>query len=455
MPGKLGNVVFVALVLAAALPPGVGAEKGNAQPNRPVRVELVPQLGHVGCINAVAFSSDGQSLVTGGEDKTICLWDLETGRVLRRLPNDAEIVRGVAFSPDGKTVLGSSGTTWDAKTGQVLPRVPRGDSFAFSRDGRCLLVGGYVAELCDVATRKSLWQFRGYSSFLCVALSPDGKRAAAGGDHNTVRLLDAGTGKQIHNLDAKDRALAVAFSPDGKRLIVGGGFSLSVWDAATGKLLQRWSLGESATAGAVSADGRHYLTGYVSGTIALWDVQTGQLLRIIRGQTQRIAAVAFSPDGQRIAATSLDETVCLWNAAAGLVLRSFPDSRFPVRSVAFSADGKQVLIAGYDQTAQLWDVAGAAPLHKLKGRLAVFAGRSRIATCDLHGTIRQYDVASGKEQAQFEAGEQAAGKLMREEVAAFSTDGKRLARASTRPFFAIVQRERSCGKPTKTGTRPP
>jgi WD40 repeat protein len=119
-------------------------------------VAVFPQLGHSDWVSSVAFSPDGKRIVSGSDDHTVKLWDVETGKEIRSFSGHSSDVSSVAFSPDGKRVLsGSFDKTvklWDAETGREI-RTFSGHSYnvtfvAFNSDGKRILSGSSDGTTC-------------------------------------------------------------------------------------------------------------------------------------------------------------------------------------------------------------------------------------------------------------------------------------------------------------------
>ena len=160
--------------------------------------------GHDGFVASVTFSSDGEKIVSGSEDKIIYLWDAETGLQLGGpLIGHTAVVWSVAFSPDGKRIAsGSEDRTiclWDAETGLQLGSPLTGHS----------------------------------NTVYSVAFSPDGKRIASGSHGKTICLWDAEPGLQLDKplTVHADFAISVPFPPDCQRVVSGlGGNTIHIWD---------------------------------------------------------------------------------------------------------------------------------------------------------------------------------------------------------------------------------
>lgn len=259
--------------------------------------------GHDGTgSEAVVFSADGKRLLSGGGDESVQIYDVETGKLLRKMTGHRLRVSAVAWSPDGRRVLsGSDDKTlrlWDAKTG------------------------------------KHLWTFRGFmDSLRAVAISPDGKLALAAAGRRSVGtgpkppiyLWSLEHGALIRRLvDHTEEVNAVAFSPDGRQALSGASDqSMVLWDLPSGTALRRfvdWTAGgghfvEGSVGGvqAVAFDrmSKVGFAGCGDGQIRVWDLATGKLLRTLGQHGSRVTALGVHPDGRRLVSSSADETARL------------------------------------------------------------------------------------------------------------------------------------------------
>ena len=212
-------------------------------------------LRHELRVTAGAFSPNHKTAVTVEEKTTAGPWDITTTRLWNVAtgkpigpPLDHPAVNAVAYSPDGKTaVTGGSGGArlWDATTGastktEPFSRSNRVYAVAFSPDGKTILTGdaGFKARLWDDAGDERIVEpIKHTNMILAVAFSCDGKTILTGSTDNTARLWEAATGKQIGPpLTHQGRVNAVAFSLDGRTVLTGSRDTTArLWDVATGK----------------------------------------------------------------------------------------------------------------------------------------------------------------------------------------------------------------------------
>lgn len=206
----------------------------------------------------VNYKSSTNFYALGNENRNIKLWDVSSGRELRKLQGHTDIIRSIAFSPDGQMLASVSEDKtvrlWGATTGQGLKTLQGHTaivtSVAFSQDSKTLASGSYdgTVKLWDVATGKNvktLKTLKHPSIPMSVSFSPDGTMLAMGywtkDLTNNIIVWDAATGKEIKTLEWREAmVISVAFSPDGKKLAtrsVQDG-AIKIWDISSGQELK-------------------------------------------------------------------------------------------------------------------------------------------------------------------------------------------------------------------------
>jgi WD40 repeat protein len=155
---------------------------------------------------------------------------------------------------------------------------------------------------------------------------------------------------------------AVAFSPDGKTLAVGGLGEVVLWDLAEGRLASRIEMGQPSTmvqAVVFTNDGSSLAAGqgspYVSGTVSLVDVETGQSIAEFKEPKGLVNCLTLSPDRKLLVAGCGDGAAYVWSLDDKKLIATLKDHNLPVLSAAFSTDGKFLATGGADAMVQAWD----------------------------------------------------------------------------------------------------
>jgi hypothetical protein len=286
------------------------------------------------------------------------------------------------------------------------------------------------------APKEVLREFKHGGIVWAVAVSPDGRVIAGGGDDRVIQTWDAGTGKPLQKF-AADGAVCLAFSPDGRLLASapGGGSARhdpQLWDPATGKELRRLT-GHANTCYfvAFSPDGKLLASASVDRTVRLWDAATGKEVLALRGHENTVLRVAFAPDGKTLASVGDDQTVRLWDVATGKERRVLRGHAGQVLAVNFSPDGRLVASGGGDGTLRLWEVSSGKQVRQFTVQPAqqvssvCFSRDVRSVAAGLgNSKVVLVEVLTGRERWTFR------GHGAHVYSVAFSGDGKALASGS-------------------------
>jgi WD40 repeat protein/class 3 adenylate cyclase len=296
--------------------------------------------------NEIAYLPDGRSALAGSDDGIVRLLALASGAEIGRLPPGANNVRGLAYDPTSS---------------------------------RAAIVDTDSLSLWNLETGEEMWRKKENYGFWDVAFSPNGQQVLVGSYANTASLLDASTGELIWNLgdDGEGHPVdswvdSVAFHPSGKFALTGSQTpekNLIYWNLETGKPIWIGDTDQNVMGVAISPDGRTALSAEWIGELNLlnlWDLETGNLIRPLKGHTNIVWSAAFVDDHKALSASD-DGTVILWDLESGVPIRSFLGHSEGVRRIVLSPDKRLALSVSRDGTAILWDVESGEPLRHYAG----------------------------------------------------------------------------------------
>ncbi len=346
--------------------------------------------GKFGRMPCFSFSNDARTLITGGSDKIIRLWDVATGKKKLEIVTPS-IVSKAVISRDG-AMAASLGMTeektgetswvsypettiriWDVASGKELRQLVNPlkpalggthggyHSLNLAPDGKTVITfaGDGVLRFWDLATGQEQRQLDlGKASPTTLAFSPDGKTLALGG--HAIRLIALASGKDRIKLHEPQNLVShAAFVLDGRTaLTTYCNQTIQLWNALTGEELASFNGVEEWAGNETSLDkGRFLIATGPNETIRIYDLAAKKEVRRFKIPPARTYIRALSPDGELMAFAAEGKGVILVNLKSGKESRLLEDDEVKVSGVGFGAEGRTLIVWFSDHTIQLWDPA--------------------------------------------------------------------------------------------------
>jgi WD40 repeat protein len=318
----------------------------------------------------------------GYDDRSLTIWNLETGMPCWILPTQVQALLAMALSPSGQYLVCScqdfSVAVWDIPNRRHCHTLPYPGapvwSLVFSADGRYFVTGSnYTIKLWNTK-RGQCWR-----SFLsqahpvrCLAFStgPEGGTILTGHDDTHLRLWQVNTSSPYaigpHTLAGHDRSVrSVALSPDGRWLASSADDpTIRLWSKATGQMQWVGAIDTPATLLSFSPDSQWLASASPDDGIYLWNTTTGIALGDLENSPDSPSAIVFSDDGEWLAAGGRDGAIAIWHqkqptpdGSPVFTTQTFSGHQGQVHSLAMSPDGLTLASASHDGTVRWWPLA--------------------------------------------------------------------------------------------------
>jgi len=355
------------------------------------RMKEIARFQHEEKVNHIAYSPEGERVLSASDDKTARIWDLETEQEVARFQHNKKVGNAI-YSPNGTTILTTTNDeiahVWDINKGEDIARFQHEktmNSLAYSPDGKKVLTASddKTARVWNIETEQEIAHFQHENKVSKAIYSPDGTTVltldditAERGGIQKARLWKVSTGEQmayfqhLGEYSQQKEVYSIAYSPDGKKVLTGGYGTALVWDISTGEEIACFDpyLSDSLHDAAYGPEGKTVLTAD-SGRIYVWNLDTEQkLAKLEHWQTADIIAydqkgeTVFVSDDLRLEDNSITSRV--WDIKTGKeVARLYHELKdnhgsreSKITDAAYAPNGETVLTGDVDGVVRLWKV---------------------------------------------------------------------------------------------------
>jgi WD40 repeat protein len=282
--------------------------------------------GHLSFVNQVIFSHDGKTLISASADRTIKVWNLQTGALVKTLVGHESYVNTIVTTNDGRVLIsgGADHTirVWDLETGNLLNTI-RGHTHAINT----------------------------------LILSTDDQTVISASADLKIKVWNWKTGQEIRTLTGHNNYInSIKLSPDGRLLIsASADQTIKIWNLATGQEI-RTLQGHSNYVNdiVITPDGKFIISGSADKTIKIWELNTGENLLTLAGNSGYINHLEINMDGETLASGGSDQTIRFWNINTGKEIGRLTGYSYPIQNFTLSPGWNYLAVGSGDRIITLW-----------------------------------------------------------------------------------------------------
>ncbi len=375
----------------------------NFLPNYNPYISILRQLkDHDSLIFSFAITPDGNKAITGSYNGNLCIWNLNSGENIKKINKHSSIVSFIDITPDGKIAASVSGDgqifVLDLESGNTIQKLDDHQEMVkkayISPDGLNVI---FIDEkdtiyIWDLKNKKNeiITLFTNQSVF---AVSSDFKHFVTFNKEN-LELWDMKTFKPVKNIKFYGDPKSIAFTPDLKKIISVKYSKILIYNLDSVKKQFLDTTRDNINIGPIfgfdiTADGKIAVTTSGDGSIRIWDLNTGDNIKIIEYDSEKLHQLSLTPDGKKAITSSVDGKVFIWDLETGSNSKTIKGHQKPICEIAVTTDGKKAITGSWDKTVRIWDLTTGNNFktpennsHSVKSVVVTHNGKFGIGACN-------------------------------------------------------------------------
>ena len=282
-------------------------------------------------IRKLKMSPNGDRLASARDDRSVRIWDPDTGGLLLTMPGHSNNIYGLAWSPDGERIAAATPSQdihiWNALTGQRIRNWNNQGRAVYSLDWAHnddrIIVGSSGDDGIRIWNPDNGNLIRHFNDahdghVTALAWAPDDQSFVSGASDGRVRVWNPANGQMLRELEEnndRNHIHDIAWSPNGERIVAArNSYGITVWDAETGVKLRELNRGWTAYSVAYSSDSERVAVGFDTSWVRVWNPDTGLLIRTLQqpDRSRTVWGVAWIEGHTRLAATDYND-IRIWH----------------------------------------------------------------------------------------------------------------------------------------------